>query len=284
MKYSLLDSGNFMKLEQLGRIRLVRPALNAFWEPSLPQAEWSRADGVFTRNSSGGGDWKWKKGKEPKPWDILWGGLTLRVKPTGFGHIGFFAEQYENWSWLRQSVKKIDSPVSTLNLFAYSGGSSLAMASVGAAVCHLDSAKGMIEWGKENLELNKDIPPKIRWITDDVKKFVAREIRRGQKYNGIVLDPPSFGRGAQGQIWKIEEGIVELLKSCRELVDLSKSFFILFSCHSQGFTPVSMSRVLEDIFPEGKEKECGEMLVPEKSGKALSAGAYARIFAPAKQV
>jgi 23S rRNA (cytosine1962-C5)-methyltransferase len=176
-------------------------------------------------------------------------------------------------------VKDLDSPVSTLNLFAYSGGSSLAMASAGAEVCHLDSAKGMIEWGKQNLELNPDIPSNIRWITDDVNKFTAREIRRGRKYNGIVLDPPSFGRGAQGQIWKIEESIMDLLKSCRELIDLSKSHFVLFSCHSQGFTPASMSRALKDIFPGAGEPECGEMLIPESSGKMLPAGAFARFFA-----
>lgn len=267
-----------MKLEQVGNFRLARPAMNAFWEPSLPQEEWSKADGVFKRNSSGGGDWKWKKGKEPEPWNIAWGDLTLRAKPTGFGHIGFFAEQREDWNWLRQVVKKMQAPVSALNLFAYSGGSSLAMASAGAAVCHLDSAKGMIEWGKQNLELNPDIPSRIRWIVDDVKKFVAREIRRGQKYNGIVLDPPSFGRGAQGQVWKIEDSIIELLKLCRELIDLSKSYFVLFSCHSPGFTPVSMGRVLTDIFPECSEPECGEMLVPESSGRELPAGAFARIF------
>ncbi len=277
-KYSVLDSGNLQKLEQVGEHRLIRPALNAFWEPSLSPREWDKAQGVFTRNSSGGGDWKWKNGGVPDSWIIEWNLLKLIVKPTGFGHLGFFAEQSDNWDWLRNTVSSLQKPVTAINMFAYSGGSSLAMASAGAEVCHLDAAKGMNDWGKLNLEQNPDIPSKIRWITDDVIKFTDREIKRKRKYNGIVLDPPSFGRGSQKQIWKIEDSIVYLLKSCRKLIDLGNPYFVLFTCHSPGFTPVIMSRILTDVFTGNCKTEHGEMIVEEETGKMLSAGAYVRLL------
>lgn len=275
MDYILLDTGNGKKLEQVGQYRLVRQALNAFWKPSLPDPEWADADGIFERNSSGGGKWTWKKGKEPLPWSIQWGGLKMLIKPTNFGHLGFFAEQHENWEWLKKRISKMPGNVSALNMFAYSGGSSLAMAMAGAEVCHLDAAKGMNEWAKENLELNSQIPPKIRWITDDVTKFLQREIRRERKYNGIVLDPPSFGRGPQGQVWKIEESIIPLLELCSEIIDNKKPFFVLLSSHSQGFTPLALERVLLHVFGKGRV-ESGEMTVLEQNGNPFPAGTFAR--------
>ncbi len=275
--YGVLDSGACRKLEQAGPYRLVRPALNAFWKTSAPDSDWNEADATFERNSSGGGVWTWRK-RAPLEWNVSWGGISLLAKPTNFGHLGFFPEQAANWKWLRESLSKMPKGSPALNLFAYSGGASVSMALAGAEVCHLDASKGIIEWAKRNQSLNKG-SEKIRWICDDAMKFVAREVRRGTKYSGIVLDPPSFGRGAQGQVWKIEEGIRELLQNCRSILDLKNPHFILLSCHSQGFSPLSLARCLSEVFPESANcVEGGEMSVPEASGRLLPAGLYARLL------
>ncbi len=274
--YQQLDSGNCRKLEQVGPYRIIRPALNAFWQPGLPPKEWDRADAVFTRESTGGGVWHWKKSQPQGEWIVNWGGVNLMIKPTHFGHLGFFAEQAGNWARLRSCVAAMEQP-RTLNLFAYSGGATLAMAQAGAEVCHLDASKGIIDWAKKNQALNPETNNRIRWICDDAMKFVAREQRRNSKYNGIVLDPPSFGRGAQGQVWKIEDGLAEILNNCKKILDLSKPYFILLSCHSQGFSASSLGRCLSDVFPADKI-ESGEMLIPETNGKVLPAGLYAGVF------
>jgi len=282
--YILLDSGNCRKLEQVGRFRIIRPALNAFWKPTLPQKEWDRADAVFTRETSGGGVWNWKNALRPpdpehaSEWTVSWGGVNLTVKPTHFGHLGFFAEQAGNWARLRKCCAAMKSP-RTLNLFAYSGGATIAMAQGGADVCHLDASKGIIDWARKNQAINPETNDHIRWICDDAMKFVAREQRRGSKYNGIVLDPPSFGRGAQGQVWKIEDGIAEILGNCRKILDLSKPYFILLSCHSQGFSASSLERCLAEVFPDAAGRTAsGEMLIPESTGKVLPAGLFAGVF------
>jgi 23S rRNA (cytosine1962-C5)-methyltransferase len=276
MKYQLLDTGNCRKLEQIGEYRLVRPALNAFWKPTLPKSEWDKAAGIFTRDSRGGGSWEWRR-KLPESWIVEWGAFKLIVKPTNFGHLGFFAEQYENWNWFREIIPQLGTEVSALNLFAYSGVGSLAMAEAGAKVTHLDAARGMNDWGRENQRLNEQVPDSIRWITDDVQKFVAREIRRGSKYNAIALDPPTFGRGSKGQVWKIEQHLGELLENCRELKDDSKTFLIVLSCHSPGYSPLVLERMLVDVFGKG-ETLGGEMTIPEASGKVLPAGNFARLL------
>ncbi len=273
MDYTILDSGNLMKLEKVGDYKLIRPALNAFWEPSLPRSEWEDAAGAFTRNSSGGGTWKWNS-KLPESWTINYGGTTFIVKPTSFGHLGFFAEQKDNWNWLKKEIKKQEK-INTLNLFAYSGGSSLAMAEAGARTCHLDAAKGMVDWAKDNLVLNTHINEGIRWIVDDVNKFISRELRRGNEYQGIVLDPPSFGRGPKGQLWKIESDLLDLLKNCKKLMGKNPKFLLL-SMHSQGFTPCSLERVVSSILGSEGKITSGEMTMKENSGRLLPAGIYAR--------
>jgi len=281
-EYSLLDSGNCRKLEQVGKYRIIRPALNAFWQPSLPAAEWNKADAEFKRESGGGGGiWNWKK-QQPAEWAVTWGGIPLLIKPTHFGHLGFFAEQAVNWEWLRSCIRKIGGHPKTLNLFAYSGGATFAMAQAGADTCHLDASVGIIEWAKKNQALGPETPGKIRWICDDAMKFVAREHRRGSLYSGIVLDPPSFGRGSQGQVWKIEDGIRSMLENCRSILDTGHPYFILLSCHSQGFSPISLGRCLAEVFPgDASRLETGEMVIPEsRSGRQLPAGIFARIFNP----
>jgi 23S rRNA (cytosine1962-C5)-methyltransferase len=280
MEYKLLDTGNGRRLEQVGKYKLVRPALNAFWPPTLSASEWDSADGEFTRDSSGGGKWSWKR-DVPKSWSVQLAGLTILIKPTDFGHLGFFAEQYQNWAWQQEQIKNFPTGASRkmLNMFAYSGLGSLSMSRAGGDVCHLDAAKGMIEWGQENLKLNKDIKPNIRWITDDVGKFVAREQRRGNKYQGIIMDPPTFGRGPKGQLWKIDEHLNDLLFDCKKIMDLSQPHLFVLSCHSPGFTPSVLKRVLNYVFPYA-EVESGEMGIPESiEGKFLPAGCYARFSA-----
>ena len=291
--YILLDSGNCRKLEQVGYIRVIRPALNAFWKPSLDESEWAKADTEFKREPGGGGGvWHWRKNLQPPAeWAVTWENIPLLIKPTNFGHLGFFAEQAENWRWLRKTIEifteETGHPPRTLNLFAYTGGASLAMAQAGADVCHVDASKGIIEWAKKNQALCGELPGQIRWICDDVMKFLAREKRRDSQYNGIVLDPPSFGRGSKGQVWKIEEGLHALLESCRAVMDTEHPYFILLSCHSQGFSPSSLGRCLKEVFHlRGCETE--EMTIPsadipsdygyKKEQDPLPAGIYAREF------
>ncbi len=271
--YILLDSGNLQKLEQVGKYRLVRPALNAYWSPTLPEKEWNKAIGIFTRNSSGGGRWQWKQ-TPPPSWKVNYGNYSLIAKPTDFGHLGFFPEQLDNWKWLTE-VTSATPQVQTLNLFAYSGGSTLAMAEGNANVCHVDAARGMVDWAKDNFLINPQISANVRWIVDDVKKFITRELKRDKTYPGIVLDPPSFGRGPRGQIWKIEQDLIPLLLSLKKLMG-NKPQFMLLSMHSQGFSPNSLERILQSLFNNKGIIDQGEMIIPEKSGKKLSAGIYAK--------
>ena len=271
--YKLLDTGNQEKLEQVGPYRLIRPALNAYWKPSLPSSEWKKADGHYFRSSKGGGNWDWEN-TLPESWNITYGGLNLISKPTDFGHLGFFPEQISNWTWLTDYLKE-QGNINTLNLFAYSGGSTLAMAKGGAKVCHLDAAKGMVDWARENWQINKDIPNNVRWIADDVNKFVQKEIRRKNTYQGIVLDPPSFGRGSKGQVWKIEQHLIPLLYDCKKLMGQEPKFIIL-SMHSNGYSPISLERILGNIFPKSGSTSSGEMLIAEENGTSLPAGIYAK--------
>ncbi|OGV54675.1 MAG: hypothetical protein A2017_19345 [Lentisphaerae bacterium GWF2_44_16] len=278
MDYILLDSGNKKKLEQIGPYRLVRPAQNAVWKPVLSEAEWAGVNGIFERDSTGGGRWKWLRGGVAPSWNVDLDFFNMLVKPTDFGHLGFFPEQYSNWQWLKKNVSGFGAQPKVLNLFAYSGASSLAAASAGANVCHVDAAKGMVDWAKENLKLNSEIPERIRWITDDVIKFVNREIRRGSLYNGIILDPPSFGRGSQGQVWKLEDDIMPFLELCGQIIDKKSPYFVIISCHSQGFSPSVLSRLLCDVFSSKGEIQSGEMLINEKNGREFAAGSYSRLL------
>ncbi len=271
MKYQLLDSGNLKKLEQVGEYRLIRPALNAFWKPELPEGEWKRADAVFTRDSSGGGRWSFSR-PLPESWITEWGSFRLKVKPTGFGHLGFFAEQFRNWEFFRSAESGLAPGSRALNLFAYSGVGSMAMARSGASVCHLDASRGMVEWGQENRRLNPDVPDAIRWIVDDVNKFVQRELRRNSRYELIALDPPTFGRGSSGQVWKIEEDLPRLLACCVRLRNPERPFTVVLSCHSPGFSVLVLERLLREALGKRCEFRSGEMTIPESTGRELPAG------------
>jgi 23S rRNA (cytosine1962-C5)-methyltransferase len=242
-QYKLVDSGNGRKLEQFGPYLISRPCSQAVWIPQLSDKEWEKADATFSREQEN--KWSWKK-QLPDQWQIEIAGIQFQISPTDFGHLGIFPEQKPFWEWLQTTVKQHATPSfkpRVLNLFAYSGGSTLAPAKGGAAVCHLDASKGMVAWARENAQLNRLEQAPIRWIVEDVKKFLMRERKRGSHYEGIILDPPSFGRGAKGEIFKIEEEIVPLLEDCRDLLSESP-LFILFSCHTPGFSPLVMEQLL----------------------------------------
>ncbi|MEW6715034.1 MAG: class I SAM-dependent methyltransferase [Nitrospirota bacterium] len=274
--YQLLDSGMGNKLERVGPYLLVRPSPQAVWSPSLPKERWQEADAVYIRSSTGGGKWEFRR-LLPEKWEIEYGGFRFAVKPTGFGHLGLFPEQIDSWEWISEKVKTAKREITVLNLFAYTGGSTLAAASAGASVCHLDASKGVVDWGRENAALSNLSGQSIRWIVDDAQKFISKEIRRGKRYDAVILDPPSFGRGAKGEIWKIEDDLTKLLNSCRELLS-DDPLFVLLSCHSPGFTPLVLQNLLAEMMKKIKGKlSCAEMMLTEaESGRPLPCGSYAR--------
>ena len=242
--YRLLDSGGCRKLEQVGECRIIRPALNAFWQPSLPAKEWAAADAEFKREAGGGGGiWHWKNKKQPSEWSVTWGGIPLLIKPTHFGHLGFFAEQAVNWDWFGDKIRNAGRPIKVLNLFAYTGGATLAAAAAGAQVTHVDASKGMVTWAKENAAASGLSEAPIRWLVDDCVKFVEREIRRGNHYDAIIMDPPSYGRGPKGEIWKIEEAIHPLIKLCVKLLSPNPLFFLINS-YTTGLAPAVLTYML----------------------------------------
>lgn len=279
-EYTLLDSGNERKLEQIGAFRLVRQSPQAVWSSRLPDAEWQAADAVYERDSSGGGDWRFGQ-KIDRKLEILYANLYFQIKLTDFGHLGLFPEQAQNWEWMRQLIRaRLERTngrnLHVLNLFAYTGGSSLACSQAGAHVVHVDAAKGVVDWAKENARISRLEERPIRWLVDDALKFVKREGRRGNSYQAIILDPPSFGRGPKGEVFKIENDLMPLLEACREILAPDALFFLL-SCHTPGFTPTTLrNEVLEVVEGRGGRIEEGEMLIPEQSGRMLPSGTYAR--------
>lgn len=270
--YSLLDSGRGYKLEQFGPYIISRPCSQAVWEPQLPQKVWDQAHASFSRESQN--KWTQHIGKLPDVWNINVADIKFKISPTDFGHLGIFPEQKEFWSWIQKTVSKNKK---VLNLFAYSGGATLAAAKGGAEVCHLDASKGMVAWARENAALNHLEKAPIRWIVDDVSKFLIRELRRGSRYDAIILDPPSFGRGAKGEIFKIEEEIINLLKSCKQLLT-DKPLFILFSCHTPGFSPLVMEHLLKQVLQQiPGQIDVGEMLLEgNQSIFPVPSGTFAR--------
>lgn len=268
--YELLDSGGGRKLERFGRYTLARPCSQAMWRPALPASAWSRADASFDRED--GNRWH-GRANLPKEWTIETAGVKFRLGGTDFGHLGIFPEQRAQWRWIREAVASAGRRVSVLNLFAYSGGSTMAAALGGAEVCHLDASKGMVEWARANAALNGLSAAPIRWIVDDAHKFMRREARRGRRYDAVILDPPTFGRGASGEMYKIERDLTETLDLCADLLS-DAPLFVLFSSHTPGLSCRVAENVLAQRFP-GAAVESGEMLL---EGRALScpSGVYAR--------
>ena len=274
-KYSLVDSGNQQKLERFGSYLIARPCAQALWRPSLAKSDWDRADAHFSRD--GGNAWNFKR-QLPKSWIAEVEGVRFKISPTDFGHLGVFPEHSLLWSSMREAISKQKKAPQVLNLFAYSGGATLAAASAGAQVCHLDASKGMVAWARENASLNDLTKAPIRWIIDDAAKFLMREIKRGVSYDGIILDPPSFGRGSKGEVFKIERDIHELLELCRKLLS-EQPLFLIFTTHTPGMTPIVMGHLMKQKMQGMKgEIETGEMILPSNTGTAIPCGSYARWF------
>jgi 23S rRNA (cytosine1962-C5)-methyltransferase len=241
--YRLIDTSGGDRLEKWGDITLIRPDPQIIWKNPSPAPEWDSADAKYNRSSSGGGSWDYRR-KLPESWQIKYGGLTFLVKPTGFKHTGLFPEQAVNWDLCGELIRGAGREISVLNLFAYTGGATLACAAAGAKVCHLDAVKNMVEWGKENARLSGLSDRPIRWITDDAMKFLGREIKRGNRYDGIILDPPSYGRGTNGELWKLEDCIYELMERCTAVLS-DKPLFLLLNSYTTGLSPSVMAYLLE---------------------------------------
>ncbi|MCL1904124.1 MAG: class I SAM-dependent methyltransferase [Oscillospiraceae bacterium] len=252
-EYQLLDASNGERLERWGDYTLIRPDPQVMWEDKarINSQQWRLADARYIRSSSGGGNWEYKK-KLPEGWYIRYKGLTFKVKPTGFKHTGVFPEQAVNWDFCDEIIRDAmyrdkSRKINVLNLFAYTGGATLACLNAGANVCHLDAVKGMVEWAKENASLSNlsNNPDKgaPRWIIDDAGKFLAREIKRERKYDAIILDPPSYGRGTNGETWKIEDSINALLLMCTEVLS-EKPLFLLMNSYTTGLSPSAVKYLM----------------------------------------
>ena len=273
--YELIDSGDGRKFERFGPYTLVRPCSQAMWRPR-DAAAWRAATASFDRED--GNRWH-GRGALPKEWTIETAGIRFKLTGTDFGHLGIFPEQREQWRWIREMVKGEGKGegegegkrVSVLNLFAYSGGSTIAAAQGGAEVCHLDAAKGMVQWARENAALNGLQDHPIRWIADDAHKFLRREVRRGRRYDAVILDPPTFGRGANGELYKIERDLQETLGLVRDVLS-NKPLFVLFSSHTPGLSCRVAENIIRQAFPGCRSVEAGEMLL----GTECPSGVYCR--------
>lgn len=275
--YELIDMANGQKLERWGNILLSRPDPQIVWKDKSFPNEWKNVNAIYNRNKTGGGSWEYKT-KLPENWQIKYKDLTFNIKPMGFKHTGLFPEQAVNWDWMINKIKKADREIKVLNLFAYTGGATCACLSAGASVCHVDSSKGMVSWAKENVESSKLNDKKVRYIVDDVNKFVSREIRRGNKYDAIIMDPPSYGRGANGEVWQFENNIYDLINLCKNVLSENPLFFLINS-----YTTGISSMVLQNILNLTIKKEyCGKVdsgeigLPMENSNLILPCGIYSR--------
>ena len=271
--YCLIDTSKGERLERWGNAILIRPDPQIIWECSDPATDWNRAHARYIRSSSGGGHWEYSRSL-PESWNIKYKKLTFMVKPTGFKHTGLFPEQAVNWDYCTDLIENAGRTINILNLFAYTGGATLACAAAGANVCHLDAVKGMVEWGKQNAALSGLSDKPIRWIVDDAMKFLGREIKRGNKYDGIILDPPSYGRGTNGEMWKLEDCIYELMMRCTQVLS-DDPLFILLNSYTTGLSPSVMSYLLQMTVGSQRKvdisaKEIG--LPVEQTGLAIPCG------------
>lgn len=270
--YELLDSGDGKKFERFGKVTLVRPCSQALWRPRNIAA-WAHASASFDRTA--GNQWHGRAAL-PKEWTITTAGIKFKLSGTDFGHLGIFPEQRADWQWIRSTCAEAGRKVSVLNLFAYSGGATIAAAQGGAEVCHLDASRGMVQWARENAVLNGLAEKPIRWIVDDVHKFLAREERRGHKYDGIIFDPPTFGRGANGEMYKIERDLAETIARVKAVLS-AKPLFVLFSSHTPGLSCQVAQNIMEQSF-SGSTVTTGEMLLESHSSFHCPSGIFARVL------
>jgi len=278
--YVLLDSGSGRKLEKFGNVTVSRPEPQALWSPSLPESAWNKADAAFTNASEKEdeekGSWS-QKGKLPETWPVKVEGVTILCRLMSYRHMGLFPEQRPHWQWVAGEIKKAGRPLKILNLFAYTGAASLIAAANGAEVTHVDASKKAIGWCKENQEASGLGESKIRWICDDAAKFVAREIRRGNKYDGILLDPPRYGRGPDGEVWRFETDVAPMLKNCAELLSDNARFMIL-TAYALRLSSLTLHHMMKDALNGRKgTMDHGELLLADQGKKRpLATSMFAR--------
>lgn len=274
--FELLDCSKGEKLERWGSYYLVRPDPQAIWDTPRTDTRWNCRDARYRRSENGGGSWD--KGGLPSSWKINYGELTFNVKPMNFKHTGLFPEQACNWDYAMDKIRKAGRPINVLNLFAYTGAATVACAKAGASVCHVDAAKGMVSWAKENAATSGLSDAPIRWIVDDCAKFVEREIRRGRKYDAIIMDPPSYGRGPGGEIWKLEQNLWPFVSLCAGVLS-DDPLFVIINSYTTGLSASVLSYVTESIFTKkfGGHSDSRELGLPvTDSGLVLPCGATCR--------
>ncbi len=277
--YELLDSGNGFKLERYGKVIFSRPDPEVLWNCNLDNQAWNEADAIFIRRGTKS-EWNLKS-SVPRQWDIEFGGYKFIIKPTSFKHTGLFPEQLANWDWMKKVIEKntdkYEQPVSVLNLFGYTGGATLACADAGAEVTHVDGSKTAVAWARENADLSGLSDRPIRWIIDDCIMYLKREVKRGRKYDAILMDPPAFGHGPKDELWKIEENFMELIDLCKQVLS-DNPLFVLINGYTAGYSPVAYENVLKDMMSGNKGNiEIGELTIAESSSdRLLPCGIYAR--------
>ncbi len=274
--YELLDCSSGERLERWGNVTLIRPDPQVIWKTPKKHPAWRRADAVYHRSSSGGGNWEIKN-KIPSFWSIGYGDLNFNVKTMGFKHTGIFPEQAVNWDYTAKLIKNAGRPVKVLNLFAYTGGATVACLKAGAEVVHVDASKGMVQWAKENAVASGVADRKVRWIVDDCVKFVQREIRRGNKYDIIIMDPPSYGRGPGGEIWKLENEVYSFVELCSQVLS-DNPIMVLINSYTTGLSPAVMQYILGALIKPkfGGVAESDEIGLPvTQTGMILPCGASA---------
>lgn len=273
--YEVLDTSEGEKLERWGEYLLVRPDPQVIWNTPKELPGWRKMNGHYHRSSKGGGEWEFFD--LPKQWEIAYKELRFNLKPFSFKHTGLFPEQAVNWDWFSDKIRNAGRPVKVLNLFAYTGGATLAAAAAGAAVTHVDASKGMVNWAKENAKSSGLEEAPIRWLVDDCMKFVEREIRRGNHYDGIIMDPPSYGRGPKGEIWKIEDSIYDFIRLCTKILSDDPLFFLVNS-YTTGLASAVLTYMLStELKRFGGHVDSQEIGLPvTKTGLVLPCGASGR--------
>ena len=275
--YKILDMADGQKLEQWGNVILSRPDPQIIWKSKSFPAKWKQINATYHRSKTGGGSWEYNK-KMPDKWQIKYKNLTFNIKPMGFKHTGLFPEQAVNWDWMIDKIKLEKREIKVLNLFAYTGGATVACLSAGASCCHVDSSKGMVAWAKENVASSGLSKKPVRYIVDDVQKFVKREIKRGNKYDAIIMDPPSYGRGANGEIWQFEDNLYNLVELCMQVLSKNPLFFLINS-YTTGISSTVLANILNlTIAKKYKGKiTSGEIGLPMENSKLiLPCGIYSR--------
>lgn len=274
--YQLLDCGDGLKLEQWGPYRLVRPDPQVLWPRTDAARPWEDWDGYYHRSETGGGRWEFRQ-KLPDHWNVRYGALTFRIHPTGFKHTGLFPEQAVNWDWLAEKIRGAGREVAVLNLFGYTGGATVAAAQAGASVCHVDAAEGMVKWCRENAALSGLAAAPIRYIVDDCLKFVRREHKRGRRYDVIIMDPPTYGRGGGGELWRLEDHLWKLLSECRPLLSERPLCFLL-NAYTARLSPTVVLNLLAGLLSRaGGRLHGGEVGLPiQRDDRVLPCGIFGR--------